>query len=222
MGDEPLATRASWNPQTRPLYFTHHPNWRPPGVEVVANGLVFVALPMGTPLPPMVLPRARLDGEEDPRVPKDQLTRNLIGNFHFMVGFSLARTDWPRAREEFVEAEAAAPESATLFFNIGQVFALRGFYDEAIAAFEHTYELQPRALLAAGAPRAADEIAKWSAERDRIGALELELEKSTTAMPAHGTPDYHRRMSELLSLRGEELAARGHKLRALEADAGTS
>ena len=38
-------------------------------------------------------PKAPLEGEDDPRVPKDYLTQNLIGHFHYMLGvtFEAAR-----------------------------------------------------------------------------------------------------------------------------------
>ena len=48
-----------------------------------------------------MIPRTTLEGEDDPRVPKDYLTRNLIGHFHYMLGITWESRDWPRARDEF-------------------------------------------------------------------------------------------------------------------------
>jgi tetratricopeptide (TPR) repeat protein len=57
-------------------------------LDIVPTGVVFQARRAGQPWPPPVVPADALDGEHDPRVPKDHLTQNLIGHFHHMLGFT--------------------------------------------------------------------------------------------------------------------------------------
>src|SRR6185436_16749731 len=126
--------------------FADHPNWNAPQLEVVATGLAFRVWRQGRQLLPAVVPKARLDGELDPRVPKDYLTQNLIGQFHYMRGNTLQPSDWPRARREYEEAARAAPDNDVLFFNLGLVFAGNGLYDESLAALRRAAEINSRPM----------------------------------------------------------------------------
>jgi tetratricopeptide (TPR) repeat protein len=208
-----------FDPDTDPLFFSDHPNWNEPQLEVVATGLAFRVWRRGRPLPPAVVPKARLDGELDPRVPKDYLTQNLIGQFHYMLGNTLERSDWPRARREYQEAMKAAPDNDVLFFNLGLIFAGSGLYDEAIAAFRRSDEINPRPILSPSKPKAMDRLGALQVEQRRVAALESELLRDAgTAAGQPGSAEWHRRLAELLRLGGEPAAARGHELRALEAD----
>jgi hypothetical protein len=78
-----------FDPGGERLFFTHHPNWTVPGLTIVPVGLVFEARRPGPRPAPLPMP-ATLDGEDDPRVPKDYLTRNLIAHFHYMRGVTAA------------------------------------------------------------------------------------------------------------------------------------
>ncbi|HYV57622.1 MAG TPA: DUF2723 domain-containing protein [Candidatus Nitrosopolaris sp.] len=206
-----------FNPDTEPLFFTHHPNWNLPALEVVPVGLVFRVIRRGQPLPPPVVPMTALDGEHDPRVPKDYLTQNLIGQFHYMLGSTYEDRDWRRARREFDAAAAAAPENDVLFFNLGLIFRRDGLLDDAAAAFARSQAINPRHLASAGAPRAADRLAEVQAERERIGRIEASfVGDASLRSAAPGTADYHRRLGSLLEARGERVAAHGHILRAAE------
>jgi len=122
-----------FNPDREPLFFTHHPNWSLPSLDLVPVGLLFRASRAGAPAPPIVRPHG-LPGADDPRVPKDYLTQNLIGQYHYMLGFTDERHDWPRARREFAAAIMAAPHNDVLFYNLGLVYARNGLIDDAIAA----------------------------------------------------------------------------------------
>ena len=204
-----------FDPDDDPLYFTHHPNWDLPELEVVPVGVVYRAWRRGRPDPPIVLPRSELDGEHDPRVPKDYLTRNLIGHFHYTLGFTFERRDWPRAREEFGKAALVADENDVLFYNLGLVFARNGLYDEARAAFARSHEINPRHLASVSKPRAADKMREVEAERMRIATVETRL-SAQSEMPPAGTHGYHLGVAELLESAGEALAAHGHRLRASE------
>jgi len=210
-----------FNPDTEPLYFTHHPNWNLPSLDIVPIGVVLQARRAGQPLPPPVLPLLHLRGEDDPGVPKDYLTQNLIGHFHYMLGFTFEQRDWLRARREFAAAAAAAPHNDVLFYNLGLIFRRNGLVDEAIAAFERSHRINPRHLSSLTAPRAADRIGELRAEQQRLAQVEAAL--FTTPVVAGvvpGTPAYHRRLAEQLEARSEPVAARGHRLRALEIEAG--
>lgn len=211
-----------FDPDTDPLFFTDHPNWSQPQLETVAMGLAFRVWRAGRPVPAAAVLKPSLDGELDPRVPKDYLTQNLIGQFHYMRGNSLERSDWPRARREYAEAMKAAPQNDVLFFNLGLIFAGNGLYDEALAAFRRSREINPRPILSASKPLAADRIGALEQERRRIAALEGELAPAAAgAGSSAGSAGWHRRLAERLRLRGEVAAARGHELRALEAGEGS-
>lgn len=159
-----------FDPDRDPLFFTHHPNWGVPGLDVVPVGLVFRIVREGSPPPKLALPATPLPGEDDPRVPKDYLTRNLIGHFHYMLGVTFEERDWLRARQEFEAAARAAPDNDVLFYNLGLIYRRNGLLDDAIAAFERSHAINPRHLPSGSRPRASERIAELAAERERLGA----------------------------------------------------
>jgi tetratricopeptide (TPR) repeat protein len=213
-----------FNPDSEPLFFTHHPNWSLPALDIVPIGLVFQAWRSDTPPPDPNITLWELPGENDPRVPKDYLTQNLIGHLHYMLGFTFERRDWVRARSEFAVAAAASPYNDVLFYNLGLIYQRNGLFDEAIGAFEHAHEINPRHLASQSRPHAADRIVELEVEQKRIDRIERELSKDDemlrSAIP--GTAAYHVRLAELLTTAGEVLAARGHRLRAEVALRGSS
>jgi tetratricopeptide (TPR) repeat protein len=154
------------------LFFTHHPNWNLSGLEVVPLGLVFEArrpgpVPSaveGAPAPEALITREALPGEDDPSVPKDYLTQNLIGDFHYMLGFTLSERDRPRALRELQRAAASAPRNAVLFYNLGLLYRRLGLLDEALVAFKRSQQIEPRALATRSRPRAADRVAEVEAQ----------------------------------------------------------
>jgi tetratricopeptide (TPR) repeat protein len=191
---------------------THHPNWSFEGLEVVPVGLTFRTVRSGRPQPEPVLPAEELPGESDPRVPKDYLTQNLIGQLHYMRGLTFEMRDWPRAEYEFERARQAAPHNDVLFFNLGLIYTRNGLLDDAERAFIRSNAINPRNLATAGKVRASDKIALTRAERERLARVERALAARADA-PA-GSPSYHRQMAELLAGAGEPAAARDHWLRA--------
>jgi tetratricopeptide (TPR) repeat protein len=216
-GNSPPPLR--FDPDVDPLFFSDHPNWNNPQLELVPEGLAFRVARRGRPLPPTVVTKDRLDGELDARVPRDYLTQNLIGQFHYMLGNTLERVDWPRARREYAEAMRAAPHNDVLFFNLGLIFSGSGLYDEAIAAFRRSAEINPRAVAGPGRLKASDRVAPLESQKRRIAAVEAELTadgRLTDVAP--GSVEWHRRLAELLRIRGEPAAARGHQLRADDAE----
>jgi tetratricopeptide (TPR) repeat protein len=209
-----------FDPDTDPLYFTDHPNWNNPQLELVPAGLAFHVSRRGRPHPPAAIPKDRLEGELDPRVPKDYLTQNLVGQLHYMLANTLERSDWPRARHEYDEAMRSAPHNDVLFFNLGLIFGSAGLYDEAIAAFRRSSEISPRPVLGPIRLRASDRIPALEAEQRRVAAMEADLAADGRLEgTAPGSAEWHRRLADLLDIRGERAAARGHELRSLEAAA---
>jgi tetratricopeptide (TPR) repeat protein len=158
-----------FDPDRDPLFFTHHPNWDVPGLDVVPVGLVFRIAREGSPPPELVLPETPLAGEDDPGVPKDYLTRNLVGHFHYMLGVTFEEHDGPRARRELEAAARAAPDNDVLFYNLGLIYRRNGLLDDALAAFERSHAINPRHLPSGSRPRASDRIAELEAERERLG-----------------------------------------------------
>jgi len=210
-----------FDPVTDPLFFTHHPNWNLPSLDLVPVGLLFRAWRGGAPPPPLALPTGPLPGADDPRVPKDYLTQNLIGQFHYMLGFTATDRDWPVARRQFEAAAAAAPHNDVLFYNLGLIYWRHGRLDEAIAAFERSHEINPRHLASHGRPQASARIDELRTERARIDAVETTLADDPALRAAQpGSATHHRRLAELLRARGESLAADGHERRARELEAG--
>ena len=209
-----------FDPDVDRVFVTHHPNWGAPGLEMVPVGLAFEAWRAGRPWPaPLPVPEW-LDGERDPRVPRDYLTQNLIGEFHYMRGVTFERRNWLAARLEFARAVAAAPSNDVLFYNLGLIYRRNGLYPESLAAFRRSEAINPREIASLSKPRAADRVAEVSAEAGRLEALEERLAgEDGLPIAARSTAAGHRRIAVLLAAQGEVEAARGHALRAVEAAA---
>jgi tetratricopeptide (TPR) repeat protein len=143
----------------------------------------------------------------------------LIGNLHYMLGFGDEMRDWPRARRSFAAAAAASPDNDVLFYNLGLIFARNGFFEEAIAAFQRSQEINPRHLATQSRPRAEDRLRELAAERRRLEALRADLEADPRLRGAdRGSPAYHVRLADLFEDRGERSAARAERLRAQEVE----
>jgi hypothetical protein len=164
-GETPPPLR--FDPDRDGLYFTHHPNWRLPALEVVPVGLVFRVVRAGRTPSPHAAPPDELPGEHDPLVPKDDLTRSLLAHFHYMRGFTAADHDWPRARDELARAAALAPDDDVLFYNLGLLYWRHGLLDDAATAFARSDAINPRHLPSVSRPRAADRLAEVNAARAR-------------------------------------------------------
>jgi tetratricopeptide (TPR) repeat protein len=214
----------AFDPDRDPVFLTHYPNWNFAGLEAVPLGLVFRAWRAGRPPPGSFRVPERLDGELDPRVPKDYLTQNLIGNFHYMRGLTAEGNDWPRARLEFAEAASAAPENDVLFYNLGLIFRRNGLLEDALAAFRKSAQINPREIASRSRPRASDraaEVEQEITERDRF-VRSLESDPSLAGSD-RGTLPYRQRLAALLRARGQLSWARGAELRGLvESPARTS
>jgi hypothetical protein len=209
---QPPALR--FNPDVDPLFLTHHPNWSVKGLEVVPVGLVFRTVREGRPWPPPAVAKRSLEGEDDPRVPKDYLTQNLIGHFHYMRGTSFEAWDWPQAAREYEIAKRAAPGNDVLFFNLGLIYRRNGLLQESLRAFERSDQINPRHIASRDRVRASERAAEVRAELQQVQAVERELAPQVGPEAAPDSAAWHRRMAALLRARGLPLAARGHALRA--------
>ncbi len=208
-----------FDPEDDPLFFTHHPNWRFPPLEIVPAGLAFRVVRSGEPGPAAAIPERELAGERDSRVPKDYLTRNLIGHFHYMLGLTHeAAGRWPAAARELASAAAAAPDNDVLFYNLGLVYARAGLYDRAIGALERSREINPRHLAAPGRVRAADRLAELVRERHRVRELEVELAAAAGLAGEPGSGSWHRALADRLEQSGKLTAAAGHRRLAAESE----
>jgi tetratricopeptide (TPR) repeat protein len=203
-----------FNPDREALFFTHHPNWRVAALDIVPVGLAFRVARAGGPPPPVVLPSGPLEGEDDPRVPQDYLTRNLVGHFHYMLGTTFERLDWRRAAAQFAEAARRAPENDVLFYNLGLIYSGNGLFAEALAFFERSNAINPRHIASVSRVRPADKVAAMRAEVARLAPIEARLAEG---IGVSAGAEYHRRMAERLASIGEAPAANGHRLRAIAA-----
>ena len=200
----------SFNPDVDPVFTTHHPNWNMPQLEPVPVGMAFRIWRASRPRPPATPVKDRLEGELDPRVPKDYLTQNLIGNFHQMRAMTFERRDWPRAARELELAAASAPDNDVLFYNLGLIYRRNGLLEQALAAFRRSDRINPREIASATKPRAAGRVAEVEAEiaeRDRLirelsGAEDLSgLEKNS--------PEWKRALADRLAAHNHPTWARG-------------
>jgi hypothetical protein len=200
----------AFNPDNDPIFLTHYPNWNVAGLEAVPVGLTFRAWRAGRPWPPPVPVKSHLEGEQDPRIPKDYLTQNLIGNFHYMRGMTQEARDWPEASREFAAAAAAAPGNDVLFYNLGLIFRRNGLLVDSLAAFRGSAEINPRAIASRSKPRASDRVAEVEeekAERDRLIG-ELAGDQALAGL-VPGSPEWRRAMAALLAEHGQPSWARG-------------
>ncbi len=200
----------AFNPDNDPIFLTHYPNWNVAGLEAVPVGLTFRAWRAGRPWPPPTPVKSQLEGEQDTRVPKDYLTQNLLGNFHYMLGMTQERRDWPEARREFAAAVTAAPGNDVLLYNLGLIFRRNGLLEESLSAFRRSVEINPRAIASLSKPQASDRAAEVEAEiakRDRLLG-ELAGDQALAGV-ATGSPEWRRGMASLLAGRGQPSWARG-------------
>lgn len=211
-----------FNPDTDPLFLTHYPNWSVPGLEVVPVGLAFQTVRAGARLPPPPPLEETLDGETDPRVPKDYLTQNLIGQFHYMRGLTFERDDWPLAWRELEKAARAAPANDVLFYNLGLTYRRAGLIEEALSAFERSHAINPRPIASSHRADATDRVAETRAERERVEAVQSGFPGGPPPMAEPARAEWHRQLARWLEERGEPSAARGHRLRALVLESATT
>jgi tetratricopeptide (TPR) repeat protein len=211
-----------FDPERDALFLTHHPNWNVEGLEVVPVGLAFRAVRSGTLLPEPTIPKTALAGEHDPRVPKDYLTRNLIGHFHYMLGLAFERRAWARAAAELRTAARVAAENDVLHYNLGLIYRRNGLLPEALDAFERSHAINPRTIVGGGGVRAADRIAELRADLEAAGVLERRARERLAPDLEPGAADYHRALAGYLDTRGMPALARGHRLRAELLERGTS
>jgi tetratricopeptide (TPR) repeat protein len=91
-------------------------------------------------------PDDRLPGELDPRVPKDYLTRNLLGEYSFQRGLALAPVDRARALELFERAATTAFDNDVLQYNVGLAYERLGLLAQALVRFERAQAINPRPI----------------------------------------------------------------------------
>jgi tetratricopeptide (TPR) repeat protein len=204
----------SFNPDFEPVFTTHYPNWKVPELTAVPVGLAFRAWRAGKPLPPPAPVKDRLDGELDPRVPKDYLTQNLIGGFHQMLAMTYETRDWSRASRELDIAAASAPDNDVLLYNLGLIYRRNGLLESALAAFRRSHRINPREIASATKPRAAERVAEVEAEIAARDRLLRELEGSPAlANLTPGSPERRRALAGLLAARSRPTWARAELLR---------
>jgi tetratricopeptide (TPR) repeat protein len=148
-------------------------------------------------------------------VPKDYLSRNLIGHFHYMLGLSAMERDWPAAANELARAAETATDNDVLFYNLGLIYRRSGLLAEAEQAFARSHAINPRRIASDTHARALDRLLEVRAERQRIEQVERELHPQLERNGLRaGTSAYHSALADLLAARGEVQAASGQSLRA--------
>lgn len=207
-----------FDPDSDPLFFTHHPNWDLAGIEVVPVGLVYQTVRPGVH-PEVKLPKTDLDGAWDPDVPKDYLAQNLVGHFHFMVGVSHGETDWPQAEREFRRAMEAAHDNDVLFYNLGLIYRRNGLSERALHAFRRAHEINPRHIPSSKPVRSVDKIAELEAEVEALGQIRTRAGEGLDLASASGLRELARRVRSGTDPQ-LRIWARGFELQAREFEAG--
>lgn len=152
-----------FDPETEPLYFTHHPNWNHPQLDIVPVGLAFRVWRRGEPLPELKQPPEELRSAADESVPRDYLTQNLVGHYYFMLGFTAERTHWPRAKDLLERALREAPTNDVLFYNVGLIYQRNDLLHDALRVFRRSHEINPRHIASSSKARASAKIAEVEA-----------------------------------------------------------
>ena len=147
-------------------------------------------------------------------MPKDYLTQNLIGHFHYMLGRHSRAATGGAPRASSGAAASAAPQNDVLFYNLGLIYRRNGLFAEALAAFGRSHAINPRPIPGRDRARAASP-GRGGGGRGREAALW----RPTSRRGIGGGAVGHLEMAEQLERRGEVLAARGHRLRAEEGGA---
>jgi tetratricopeptide (TPR) repeat protein len=210
-GSVPVPPSPTFDPEEQPFFFTHPPSLHHPEFEAVPSGLVFRVWRRGKVAPSQIFAHDGIAGIDDPNVPKDHDTRNLIGHYFMMRALALEQDRWTEARWNLERAAQAAPDYSPLFFNLAAIYFRNGLLDEALDAFRRSEELSPRRWPGEG----MDVIAKVTAEQERVAAIEEQLRDRAGEMPSDERM-YHLRMAQLLGEAGEPRAARSHQLRAAD------
>ncbi|MGK2859051.1 MAG: hypothetical protein ACSLFQ_17770, partial [Thermoanaerobaculia bacterium] len=211
----------SFNPDYDAVYLAHDPQWGGTGLDVVPVGLAYRAIRAGTQPPEPSMP-APIEGEGDARVPKDFLTRSLIGNYYFMEAMSYETLDWPRARRGLERVLELVPDGDLSSHNVGLIYARNGWYEEGIAAYERCHAINPRGLLQREEPdrpgvvpprvSCAREAENVRRERDRVRGVEQGLLSNPSFQGLiSGSAAWERQLAERLEGLGETAAARRHR-----------
>ena len=204
-----------FDPDEDPLFFTHHPNWNHPQIDVVPIGLVFQTVHRGVE-PELDLPKPQLDGTDDPRIPKDYLTSNLVGHYHYMLGLTHEARDWPAAQRELRRAMEIADRNDVLFYNLGLIYRRNGLVDRSIEAFERATAINPRHIASNKPVRPVDKLEETRSWRTRVRAIEREVAAAAGVSASPRTADEHLALGAALESAGEATLARGHRLLAAE------
>ena len=209
-----------FDPEDDPLFFTHHPNWNLPEIELIPMGLAYQVVRAGE-RPPSTFPKVELEGAWDSAVPKDYLSQNLVGHFHFMRGIHFEESDWPAAQQEFSRAMTAAPRNDVQFFNLGLIYRRNGLSTRALAAFEKAAIINPRHIPSANPVRPADKVVELRQEVEQQQALERELGGGLDLRTAQGLRELAQRL-EGRTRPTESFWTRGYVRRAEEMEAGVN
>ncbi len=170
VGDADLAP-LHFDPTIDPVFFTHHPNWNLPDLRIIPLGLVFRAWPVDAPPPKPLGFSQSLVGSDDPEIPKDYLTQNLVGHFHYMWGITSENYHWIEAERHFRLAIKHAPSNDVLFYNLGLIYARNGFLKRARVMFARSHAINPRRIPSNAEAKASNmltQVDELIAIRDQI------------------------------------------------------
>ncbi len=218
-GGSARPVRLAWNLEDEPIFFTHPTGPDTPGVELLPVGLLWVTVEPGEE-PALRLPsRLELPQERETGIPRDYLTDNLIAHFHYMLGMTHERLDWPRAMRHWQRATEFGAEDDLLFFNLGQLFWRNGQPERALAAFRRAAEINPRHLMTPDRVEPSQRVRDLEREVTWVRNLEAELARRSGLAGPPTNAEQHRAFAAELERAGVPLLAHGHRLQAQELEA---
>jgi hypothetical protein len=149
-----------FNPKRDVVYCTHWqaafnspPSQRGPGLRLIGEGLVYRIISTDMNWQPRDLWATHLLPDmEDERIPKNYLTRCLLGHVYFMRGeWELAR-DAVSAAAWYQRSGRMAYDSAVQQYNLGLAYERQGWKKLSEDAFARAQEIDPKYTRATGAP----------------------------------------------------------------------
>jgi hypothetical protein len=167
-----------FNPRNQAVYCTHWqaafntpPTPRGPGLRLVDEGLIYRIISTDMNYQPRDLwDKHLLPDMEDPRIPRNYLTRCLLGNVYFMRAEWEVKRDPVSAVAWYQRAARMAYDSAVQHYNIGLAFERQGWKKMSEDAFDRAATID-RAYVrkAPPAPAGRAPLARYSGERQGEG-----------------------------------------------------
>ena len=213
-----------FDPDADPLYFTHHPNWEIPELEIVGTGLAFRIRRRGSGVPEPIIPKARARRRDGSIRSKGLPDAEPDRSFPLHAGCDLRAPELAQGRGSVRQSSAVSPGQRRAVLQPGPDLPPKrasGPRPSLLRALRRhqspTYRLAQSGTGGRPNRRAGDRAREGASPRRPSSPSPSPCEDSTRPQSSST-----RRWQQSCFSRGEPLAARGHALRALEAESHRS